>query len=140
MTKVSSHELSRLGDARKLTLEAVESAERSKLKEAGAGFYAVSGWREELFGNEAKATRASAELQKILDHPGIVLNQPIAALAHLQLERAYALQAQASQGADADAARAKARAAYQDFLTLWQHADPDIPVLKQAQSEYAKLE
>jgi hypothetical protein len=61
-------------------------------------------------------------------------------LAHLGLARAYALQAQSTQGADADAARAKARAAYQDFLTLWKDADPDIPILKEAKAEYAKLQ
>jgi eukaryotic-like serine/threonine-protein kinase len=73
---------------------------------------------------------AAAEFQKILDHRGIVLNEPIGALAQLQLGRAYVLQGDA----------AKARAAYQDFLTLWKDADPDIPVLKQAKAEYAKLQ
>jgi len=72
---------------------------------------------------------AAAEFQKILDHRGIVLNEPIGALAHLQLGRAYALQGET----------AKARAAYQDFLALWKDADPDIPVLKQAKAEYTKL-
>ena len=57
----------------------------------------------------------------------------------LGLARAYALQATASQGDQAAASRAKARAAYQDFLTLWKDADPDIPILKQAKAEYAKL-
>ena len=242
----------RLADARKLSLEAAESAERAKLKEAGANSYAVSGLREELYGNEAEArhavdaalqissgrdveygaaltfafagqerraqglatdldtrfpqdtvvqynylptiralltlarknpsaavadlesarayelgettdspigwtamypvyvrgeaylaarkgAEAAAEFQKILDHPGIVLNQPIAALAHLQLGRAYAVEAQSLKGADADAARAKARAAYGDFLTLWKNADANIPVLQQAKTEYARL-
>ena len=72
---------------------------------------------------------AATEFQKILDHRGIVLNEPIGALAHLQLGRAYAMQGDT----------AKARAAYQDFLTLWKDADPDIPILKQAKAEYAKL-
>jgi hypothetical protein len=71
----------------------------------------------------------AAEFKKILDHRGVVFNEPIGALARLQLGRAYALQGDT----------AKARAAYQDFLTLWKDADPDIPVLKQAQAEYAKL-
>jgi eukaryotic-like serine/threonine-protein kinase len=70
-----------------------------------------------------------AEFQKILDHPGIVLNEAIAALAHLQLGRAYALQGQTGS----------ARAAYSDFLALWENADPDIPILKEAKAEYAKL-
>ncbi len=73
---------------------------------------------------------AAAEFQKILDHRGIVLNEPIGALAHLQLGRAYALQGDT----------AESRAAYQDFLTLWKDADPDIPILKQAKAEYAKLQ
>ena len=73
---------------------------------------------------------AAAEFQKILDHRGIVLNEPIGALAHLQLGRAYALSGD----------NAKARTAYQDFLALWKDADPDIPILKQAKAEYAKLQ
>jgi eukaryotic-like serine/threonine-protein kinase len=76
-----------------------------------------------------RGNEAAAEFQKILDHRGIVLNEPIGALAHLQLGRAYALQGDI----------AKSRAAYQDFLTLWKDADPDVPVLKQAKAEYAKL-
>ena len=83
---------------------------------------------------------AAAEFQKILDHPGIVVNEPIGALARLQLGRAYALEAQTSQGTAGDTARAKARAAYQYFLTLWKGADPDLPILKQAKAEYAKLQ
>jgi tetratricopeptide (TPR) repeat protein len=75
-------------------------------------------------------TAAAAEFQKLIDHPGIVLNQPIGSLAHLQLGRAYALAGDA----------VKARAAYQDFLTLWKDADPDIPILIAAKTEYAKLQ
>ena len=73
---------------------------------------------------------AAAEFQKILDHRGIVLNEPIGALAHLQLGRAYAMQGDT----------AKSRVAYQDFLALWKDADPDIPIFKQAKAEYAKLQ
>jgi len=58
----------------------------------------------------------------------------------LGVARANALHAKTSQGADADAARVRALAAYQDFLTLWKDADPDIPILKQAKAEYAKLQ
>jgi serine/threonine protein kinase len=76
-----------------------------------------------------QASEASAEFQKILDHRGIVLNEPIDALAHLQIGRAYTMQG--------DSARAKV--AYQNFLTLWKDADPDIPILVAAKSEYAKL-
>lgn len=73
---------------------------------------------------------AAAEFQKILDHRGIVLNEPIGALAHLQLGRARALQGDT----------AKARDAYKDFLALWKDADPDIPILKQAKVENARLQ
>jgi DNA-binding winged helix-turn-helix (wHTH) protein len=76
-----------------------------------------------------RGKEAAAEFQKILDHRSIVLNEPIGALAHLQLGRAYVLQGDTG----------KARAAYQDFLMLWKDADPDIPILKQAKAEYAKL-
>jgi serine/threonine protein kinase/tetratricopeptide (TPR) repeat protein len=72
---------------------------------------------------------AWAEFQKVLDHRGIVLADPIGALAHLQLGRAHVL----SGGED------KAKSAYEDFLSLWKDADADIPVLKEAQTEYAKL-
>jgi hypothetical protein len=83
---------------------------------------------------------AAAEFQKILDHSGIVWNCWTGASAHLGLARANALQSRTSQGADADAARVRVLAAYKDFLTLWEDADPDIPILKQAKAEYAKLQ
>jgi serine/threonine protein kinase/tetratricopeptide (TPR) repeat protein len=83
---------------------------------------------------------AAAEFQKILDHSGIVWNCWTGALAHLGVARANALQSRTSQGADADAGRVRALAAYKDFLTLWKDADPDIPILKQAKAEYAKLQ
>ena len=76
-----------------------------------------------------QGAQAAGEFQKILDHRGAVLSDPISALAHLQLGRAYALSGD----------KTRAKTAYQDFLTLWKDADPDIPVLKQAQAEYAKL-
>ncbi|HLM80281.1 MAG TPA: protein kinase [Terriglobales bacterium] len=74
-------------------------------------------------------TAAVAEFQKLLDHRGIVLNFVTGALAHLQLGRAYAMAGDA----------AKAKSAYQDFFALWKDADPDIPILKEAKAEYAKL-
>jgi serine/threonine protein kinase/tetratricopeptide (TPR) repeat protein len=83
---------------------------------------------------------AAAEFQKILDHSGIVWNCWTGALAHLGVARANAMQSRTSQGADADAARVRALAAYKDFLTLWKDADPDIPILKEAKAEYARLE
>jgi serine/threonine protein kinase/tetratricopeptide (TPR) repeat protein len=73
--------------------------------------------------------RAAVEFQKFIDHRGLVVNFPWGALARLGLARAYAMQGDT----------AKARAAYQDFLTLWKDADPDIPILRQAKAEYAKL-
>jgi len=83
---------------------------------------------------------AAVEFQKILDRSGIVWNCWTGALAHLGKARANALEAKNSTGADADAARVRALAAYIDFLTLWKDADSDIPVLKQAKVEYAKLQ
>ena len=74
--------------------------------------------------------RAAAEFQKFIDHRGLVVNFPWGALARLRLARAYTMQGDT----------AKARAAYQDFLTLWKDADPDIPILKEARAEYAKLQ
>ena len=87
-----------------------------------------------------QGSAAAAEFQKILDHSGIVWNCWTGALARLGVARANALQARTSQGADADAARLRALAVYKDFLKLWEDADPDIPILKQAKAEYAKLQ
>jgi eukaryotic-like serine/threonine-protein kinase len=75
------------------------------------------------------STASAAEFQKFFDHRGIVVNFPLGALAHLGLARSYALSGDT----------AKAKAAYQDFLALWKDADPDIPILKEARAEYAKL-
>jgi tetratricopeptide (TPR) repeat protein len=77
-----------------------------------------------------QGNESAAEFQKILNWPGVVINEPIAALAHLQIGRAYAMQGDT----------AKAKAAYQDFLTLWKDADPDIPIFVAAKAEYAKLQ
>jgi hypothetical protein len=85
--------------------------------------------RGEAYLAARQGSEAAAEFQKILDHRGLVLNQPIGALAHLGLGRAYVLEGDT----------VKAKAAYEDFLTLWKDADPDIPVLQQAKAEYAKL-
>jgi len=87
-----------------------------------------------------QGSAAAAEFQKIIDHSAIVWNCWTGALAHLGVARANALQARTSQGADADLARTHALAAYKDFLTLWKDADPDIPILKEAKAEYAKLQ
>ena len=74
--------------------------------------------------------RAAAEFQKFIDHRGMVRNSPSGALARLGLARAYAMQGDTT----------KARTAYQDFLTTWKDADPDLPILIQAKTEYAKLQ
>ncbi len=87
-----------------------------------------------------QGSSAAVEFQKILDHSGIVWNCWTGALAHLGVARASALQARSAQGADADAARVRGLAAYKDFLALWKDADPDIPILKEAKAEYAKLQ
>jgi tetratricopeptide (TPR) repeat protein len=73
--------------------------------------------------------QAAAEFKKILDHRGLVLADPVGAVARLQLGRAFALSGD----------KAKATTAYQDFLALWKNADPEVPILKQAKAEYARL-
>ncbi len=117
--------------------QAVESLQAATPYELGQTTSSTYGWnalypvfvRGEAYLATHQGSEAAAEFQKILDHRGIVLNEPIGALAHLQIGRAYALQGDT----------AKARAAYQDFLTLWKDADADIPVLIAAKAEYAKL-
>jgi hypothetical protein len=75
-------------------------------------------------------TAAAAEFQKLLDHRGIVMNFVTGSLAHLQIGRAYAMAG----------GTARAKSAYQDFLALWKDADPDLPILKEAKTEYTKLQ
>ncbi|MGB6495617.1 MAG: serine/threonine-protein kinase [Candidatus Acidiferrum sp.] len=96
--------------------------------------------RGEAYLAAGQGSAAAAEFQRVLDHSGIVWNCWTGALARLGVARANALQAKTSRGADADAARVRALAAYKDFLALWKDADPDIPILKEAKSEYAKLQ
>jgi eukaryotic-like serine/threonine-protein kinase len=96
--------------------------------------------RGEAYLAAGNGKQAAAEFQKIVEHSGIVWNCWTGALAHLGVARANALQARTSQGADADAARVRALAAYKNFLTLWKDAEPDIPIYRQAKSEYAKLQ
>jgi serine/threonine protein kinase len=109
-------------------IELLETAAPYELGSAGAMVPAYI--RGESFLALRQGSQAAAEFQKILDHPGVALNNATAALAPLGLARAYAFQADA----------AKARSSYQQFLTLWKDADPDIPILKQAKAEYAKLQ
>jgi hypothetical protein len=109
-------------------IEALQGATPYELGSAGFKLYPIY-VRGLAYLAEQKGSAAAAEFQKILDHRGIVQNALIGALAHLQLGRAYALQGNT----------ANSRAAYQNFLTLWKDADPDIPILIAAKAEYAKL-
>jgi eukaryotic-like serine/threonine-protein kinase len=119
-------------------LDAVEHLERARpydLALPGTAFFAKFGGlypayiRGESYLAAGRGQEAAMEFQKVLNHRGIVFADPIGALAHLQLGRAYV----------ASGDMAKAKNAYQDFLTLWKDADEDIPVLKQARAEYAGL-
>ena len=85
--------------------------------------------RGEAYLAARQGPEAAAEFQKILDHRGIVLNQPVGAIARLGLARAYVLEDE----------RGKARAAYEEFLALWKPADANLPILKQANAEYSRL-
>jgi serine/threonine protein kinase/tetratricopeptide (TPR) repeat protein len=117
--------------------EAIQTLKAAAPYELGLTTSSAYGWtgmhpvyvRGEAYLAAHQGNEAALEFKKILDHRGIVGNQPIGALARLGLARAYALQGDT----------AKARAAYQDFLTLWKDADPDIPVLRAARAEYARL-
>jgi hypothetical protein len=86
--------------------------------------------RSEPYLTVRQGAEAAAEFRKILAHRGIVVSDPVGAAGRLQLGRAFALSGD----------RTRARAAYQDFLTLWKDADPDLPILKQGKAEYAKLQ
>ena len=96
--------------------------------------------RGEAYLAAGEAVAASNEYQKIVDHNGIVWNCWTGALAHLGVARANALRAKTSQGAEAHSARERALAAYKEFLALWKDADLDLPILKEAKAEYAKLQ
>jgi serine/threonine protein kinase/tetratricopeptide (TPR) repeat protein len=85
--------------------------------------------RGEAYRQEHRGKEAASEFQKILDHRGVVVNFPLGAVAHLGLARAYALEGEVP----------KSGAAYRELFTLWKDADPDIPILKEAEAEYAKL-
>jgi eukaryotic-like serine/threonine-protein kinase len=118
-------ELSR-GDAQR----ALQLLEASTAYELAPATYLFSvHLRGEAYLKTGQGTDAAAEFQKVLDHPGIVDNFILGALAHLGLARAYAVSKDTG----------RARTAYQDFFNLWKDADPDIPILKEAKAEYAKL-
>jgi len=117
-------------------IEALQTAIPGELGAPGSSYFGFFGalypvfFQGEAYLAAHKGAEAAAEFQKILDHRGIVVSDPIGALAHLQLGRAYALSGD----------KTKARSSYEDSLKLWKDADPDIPILKQAKSEYARLQ
>jgi serine/threonine protein kinase/tetratricopeptide (TPR) repeat protein len=114
-------------------IEVLQAATPYELGIAGSTTFSTNLYpvyvRGEAYLAAKQAVQASAEFQKILDWPGVVTNEPIAALAHLGLARANMMQGNS----------ARARAAYQDFLMLWKDADPDIPVFIAAKAEYSKF-
>jgi serine/threonine protein kinase/tetratricopeptide (TPR) repeat protein len=118
------------------SLEQLQRALRYELAANGLNFEIFSGGLHSAYvrGEALMAARryaeAAAEFQKVLDHRGIVGTDPIGVLAHLQLGRVFVLSGD----------RTRARAAYETFLALWQEADDDIPVLKRAKAEYARLQ
>lgn len=109
--------------------KAIEALRVAVPYELGASLYPAY-YRGLAYLAAHQGSDAAAEFQKILDHPGLVWNLPINALAHLQLGRGLAIHGDTT----------KAKAAYQDFLALWRDADPGIPILKQAKLEYAGLQ
>jgi eukaryotic-like serine/threonine-protein kinase len=127
----------KLSASRRNPSNAIESLRAAAQYELGQTTFSNVGWtalypvyvRGEAYLAAHQGSEAAVEFQKILDHRGIVLNEPIGALAHLGLARALAMQSDAT----------KARAAYQDFFTLWKDADSGIPILIAAKSEYSKL-
>lgn len=118
-------------------LQAVDMLAASQPCELGLPVYSYYNWlnlypayvRGEAYLAAHRGTEAEAEFEKIVAHRGIVLNEPIGALAYLQLGRAYRLSGDV----------VKARAAYQKFLALWNNADPDVPILRNASAEYIKV-
>src|SRR5271154_4617460 len=117
------------GSSASKAIEALAPVAPYELGSVGIPLYPVY-LRGEAYLAAHQGSAAAAEFQRILDHPGVVLNDPFGALAHLGLGRAYALSGE----------KAKAQTAYQDFLALWKDADPDVPILKEAKAEYAKLQ
>jgi DNA-binding winged helix-turn-helix (wHTH) protein/tetratricopeptide (TPR) repeat protein len=117
-------------------IEQLENVPPEEMAVTGITFFAFFGSlypayvRGEAYLATHQGPKAATEFQKILDHRGVIAGDPIGALAHLQLGRAYAMAGD----------KLKAKTAYQDFLTLWRDADPDIPVLEEAKTEYSKLQ
>jgi predicted Zn-dependent protease len=123
------------GDASS-AVEVLQTAVPQELGAPRSGIQALFGalypvyMRGEAYLLAHSGAEAAAEFQKVLERRGIVVSDPVGALAHLQLGRAYMLAGDVT----------KAKSAYQDFLALWKNADRDIPVLRQAEAEYAKLQ
>ena len=114
--------------------KAIALLEAARPYELGAGPGASSYWpvyiRGEAFIKARDGTKAAAEFQRILDHRGVDPTNPLYTLSRLGLARAYAIQGDTQ----------KAKTAYQDFLAAWKDADPDVPILKEAKTEYGKLQ
>jgi hypothetical protein len=110
-------------------LKMASTVELGEITQSTTIFLCPAYLRGEAFLTLRDCTQAAAEFQKFVDHRGLVMNFPWGTLARLGLARAYAMEGNT----------AKARTAYQDFLTIWKNADPDIPILKEAKAEYAKL-
>ncbi|HEY6945623.1 MAG TPA: protein kinase [Candidatus Acidoferrum sp.] len=117
----------RLSLAAKRPTEAIEQIRVAEPMEARSCNYSYD--RGEAYLAAGQGAAAAAAFQQVIDHPGLVENCLPGALARLQIGRAYVMQGDS----------AKAKAAYQDFLTLWKDADPEIPILKQAKAEYTRL-
>ena len=119
---------------KKQPAEAVAVLEPARPYELGSGPHGSGFWPNHLRGlaylQLRDGAKAAAEFQHILDHQGTGPTDPLYALAYLNLARAYVVQGDL----------AKARTAYQDFFAKWKDADPDVPVLKEAKTEYAKLQ
>ena len=120
-------------------MESVERLEIARRYELAANGLSFNGWylgglhsayvRGQALIAAQRYAEAAAEFQKILDQRGVVALDPIGALAHLQLGRVFVLSGDKS----------RAKAAYEAFLMLWREADPDVPILKSAKAEYARL-
>jgi tetratricopeptide (TPR) repeat protein len=116
-------------------IERLQTAIPYDLAMPGTAFFARFGGlysvyvRGQAYLAAGRGPEAVAQFQKVLDNRGIVLADPVGALAHLQLGRAYVISGDLT----------KAKIAYQDFLTLWKNADSDLPILKLAKAEYGKL-
>jgi tetratricopeptide (TPR) repeat protein len=116
-------------------IQSLQAASRFDLALGGIGFNAYFGTLYRIYVRglaylaAQRPVEAAAEFQRIIDHRSIVLVDPIDALARLQLARALALAGDT----------VNAKSAYDDLFTLWKNADPDVPVVKEARAEYARL-